>query len=74
VIGLLHDKMSYFSGFGYLMLYNLILVLPLAVVLWVAADKVIVEKFQQWKKEKTKGVRLWAGIVMIVLGFIIFSL
>ncbi len=74
VIGLLHDHATYFSGFGYLTLYNLILVLPLAVVLWIAADKVIVEKAQQWKKEKTKGVRLFAGIIMILLGFFIFWL
>ena len=74
VIGLLHDRMTYFAGFGYLWLYNLILILPLAVVLWIAADKAIVAKAQQWKKEKTKGVRLWAGIIMIILGFLIFSL
>ena len=42
VIGLLHDKMTYFAGFGYLMLYNLILILPLVVVLWISADKAIV--------------------------------
>lgn len=74
VIGLLHDKMTYLAGFGYLWLYNLILVLPLVVVLWISSDKAVVEKAQQWKKEKTKGVRLWAGIVMIILGFLIFSL
>ena len=74
VIGLLHDKLTYFAGFGYLALYNLILVLPLIVVLWIASDKVIVDKAQQWKREKTKGVRLWAGIIMIILGFFIFWL
>ncbi len=74
VIGLLHDKMTYFAGFGYLMLYNLILILPLVVVLWISADKVIVEKAKQWRREKTKGVRLWAGIAMVILGFLIFSL
>lgn len=74
VIGLLHDHATYFTGLGYLTLYNLILTLPLIVVLWVSADKVIVAKAQEWKKNKTKGVRLWAGIVMIILGFLIFSL
>ncbi len=74
VIGLLHDKMTYFAGFGYLALYNLILILPLIVVLWIASDKIVVLKAQEWKKEKTKGVRLWAGIIMIILGFFIFWL
>ena len=74
VIGLLHDKMTYFAGFGYLLLYNAILVIPLVVVLWISSDKVIVEKAQQWKREKTKGVRLYAGIAMILLGILIFFL
>jgi cytochrome c biogenesis protein CcdA len=74
VIGLLHDHTTYFMGFGYLTLYNLILILPLSVVLWIAADKVIVDKMQQWKRTNTKGLRLWVGIIMIVLGFFIFSL
>jgi cytochrome c biogenesis protein CcdA len=74
VIGLLHDHATYFTGLGYLTLYNLILVLPLVVVLWISADKAIVAKAQEWKKNKAKGVRLWAGIVMIILGFLIFTL
>ncbi len=74
VIGLLHDHTTYFTGLGYLTLYNLILILPLAGVLWISADKMMVAKAQKWKKEKTKGVRLLAGIVMIILGFLIFSL
>lgn len=74
VIGLLHDKLTYFAGLGYLLLYNLILILPLAAVLWIASDKVVVKKTQQWKKEKTKGVRLWAGVVMIILGILVLFL
>ena len=72
VIGLLRDQVTYFTGFGYLVLYNLILALPLSVVLWVAADKTIVDKVQEWKKANTKWVRFWTGIVMIILGVLIF--
>jgi len=71
VIGLLHDRGTYFGGFSYLGLYNLILVLPLATVLWIASDKGIVAKVQHWKKEKTKGIKLWVGVAMIILGFLI---
>ena len=74
VIGLLHDHSTYFTGLGYLTIYNLILVLPLIAALWIAADKLVVEKVKEWKRNKMKGVRLWAGIIMIVLGFFIFSL
>lgn len=74
VIGLLHDTATYFSGFGYLVLYNMILSLPLAAVLSVAADKTVVGTMQEWKKRKTKGLRLWAGIAMFLLGLLIFAL
>ncbi|TSA45199.1 hypothetical protein D4R51_02260 [bacterium] len=72
VIGLLRDQVTYFSGFGYLVLYNLILALPLAVVLWIAADKMIVDKVQEWKKTNMRGVKFWAGIIMIIIGILIF--
>ncbi|MFW0838182.1 MAG: cytochrome c biogenesis CcdA family protein [Candidatus Komeilibacteria bacterium] len=72
VIGLLHDQFTYFAGFGYLVLYNLILVLPLIIVLWLAADKTIVGKLQEWKRTNLSGVRFWAGIAMIIIGVLIF--
>ncbi|MFA5831818.1 MAG: cytochrome c biogenesis protein CcdA, partial [Candidatus Paceibacterota bacterium] len=37
VIGLLRDQVTYYAGFGYLLLYNLILIVPLIAVLWVSA-------------------------------------
>ncbi|OGI71196.1 hypothetical protein A3B84_01545 [Candidatus Nomurabacteria bacterium RIFCSPHIGHO2_02_FULL_35_13] len=72
VIGLLRDQVTYFSGFSYLVLYNLILIIPLVAVLWVTADKVIVDKVQEWKRTNMKGVRFWAGLAMIIIGILIF--
>lgn len=71
VIGLLRDQVTYFAGFGYLALYNLILALPLVAVLFISADKTIVDKVQEWKRTNMKGVRFWAGLAMIVLGVLI---
>ncbi|MDI6734387.1 MAG: cytochrome c biogenesis protein CcdA [Patescibacteria group bacterium] len=72
IIGLLRDQVTYFTGFGYLVLYNLILALPLAVVLWIAADKTIVDKAQEWKKTNMKGIKFWTGLAMIIVGILIF--
>ena len=72
VIGLLRDQVTYFSGFGYLVLYNLILIIPLVTVLWITADKIIVDKMQEWKKTNMQGVRFWAGLAMIIIGILIF--
>ena len=62
VIGLLRDQVTYFSGFSYLILYNLILIVPLVAVLWITADKTIVDKMQEWKKTNMREVRFWAGL------------
>ena len=71
VIGLLRDQVTYMSGFGYLLLYNFILIIPLVVVLYIAAQKVLVEKVQMWKRDNMGGLRLWAGIVMIIIGILV---
>jgi cytochrome c-type biogenesis protein len=71
VIGLLHDQVTYLSGFWYLFLYNFVLIVPLALVLWFSADKTVVDKMQEWKRGNLARVRLIAGLVMILLGTLI---
>src|SRR3990167_6946507 len=74
VLGLLHDQATYITGVGYLLLYNLIFILPLVVILLIASDNALVEKVNRWKKSETKHMRIWGGIAMVVLGFVIFFL
>lgn len=71
VIGLLHDSATYATGVGYLVLYNLILIVPLVAVLFIAADKSIVAKVQEWRRERLSSVRLWGGIAMAILGLLV---
>ena len=71
VIGLLRDQVTYAAGFWYLFLYNVILIVPLALVLWIAADKTMVEKMQEWKLTNLARVRFIAGIAMISIGVLI---
>ena len=74
VLGLLHDQVTYLSGVGYLLLYNLIFILPLVIILLIASDGTLVKKVQEWKKSETKHMRLWDGVAMVVLGLLIFAL
>lgn len=74
VLGLLHDSATYLKGFWYLVLYNLIFVLPLVVILLVASDKRLLEKAQSWQRQESRPMRLYGGVAMIVLGLIIFLL
>ena len=71
VIGLLRDSQTYFAGFWYLLLYNLVLIVPLVLVLWFSADKSVVDKMQEWKRDNLQHVRLIAGVIMIILGALI---
>ena len=71
VIGLLRDQVTYFSGFGYLFLYTIILVAPLVAVLWISADKLLLAKVEEWKISNFKGAKLWAGVAMIIIGLLI---
>src|SRR3989338_4638158 len=72
VIGLLRDQVTYLTGFGYLLLYNLLLIVPLVAVLFIAAKKEMVDKVQIWKRDNLHGVKLWTGIAMIIIGILIF--
>ena len=72
VIGLLKDQVTYMGGFGYLLLYNLILISPMVVVLFISAKKELVDKMQIWKRDNIGGLKLWTGIAMIIIGILIF--
>lgn len=74
VLGLLHDQGTYITGVGYLLLYNLIFILPLVVILFIASDNTLIAKVQEWKRSEIKHMKLWGGIAMIVLGLLIFLL
>mgnify|MGYP001587398776 CR=1 FL=1 len=71
VLGLLHDQTTFLKGLYYLIFYNLIFVLPLVIILFIASDKNLLEKVQAWKKSETAKMRLWSGMAMILLGVII---
>ncbi len=73
VLGLLRDNATYFSGLGYLVLYNLIFILPLVIILLIASDQTLLTKVQAWRKSETGKMRLWSGIAMILLGLLIFA-
>lgn len=72
VLGLLHDQATYFRGLGYLLFYNAIFVLPLAIILLISSDAALLEKVKIWQQKERGLMRFGGGIAMIVLGVIIF--
>ncbi len=73
-VGLLHDKTTQLQGFGYLLLYNLIFVLPLVLILAVATDARVLGRLERWQQGDKKSVRWIMGILMVLLGLLIFWL
>lgn len=74
VIGLLHDRATHAVGLGYLLLYNAIFILPLVVILLLAADRALLARIEAWKKRNTGAMRLWGGQAMVLLGLLIFAM
>ena len=72
VLGLLHDQATYLKGTGYLLIYNLVFILPLAVILLMASDKILLEKVRAWQQKENRLMRFGGGVAMIILGAIIF--
>ncbi|MBI2063999.1 MAG: hypothetical protein HYT65_03355 [Candidatus Yanofskybacteria bacterium] len=74
VLGLLHDSVTYLKGFGYLVFYNAVFVLPLVIILSIASNQSVLEKVQAWQNQERKQERLIAGVLMAALGALIFLL
>lgn len=72
VLGLLHDQETYLSGVGYLLLYNLIFILPLVIILAIASNKSLLENVQSFQQKEKKLMHFAGGIAMVILGFVIF--
>jgi len=74
VLGLLHDQATRLAGLGYLLLFNVIFILPLVIFLFIASERSLLERIQAWKRSETGNMKFWSGVVMVLLGLIIFAL
>ncbi len=71
VLGLLHDQSTYAKGILYLLFYNLIFIIPLLIILFIASEKSLLDKVRIWQKNESGKMRLYGGIAMVLLGIII---
>jgi cytochrome c biogenesis protein CcdA/glutaredoxin len=68
ILGLLGDRMTLVEGIPYLLLYNLIFVLPLILILIVMYWGGTPERMEAFRAGNKRWVRLVMGIVMVALG------
>ncbi|MCX6688361.1 MAG: hypothetical protein NTZ39_01465 [Methanoregula sp.] len=72
ILGLVSTNYTLAEGLPYLILYNLIFVLPLVVILALVAFRLNPERADVWRVRHRKVLRLAVGIAMILLGVLIF--
>jgi len=71
IIGLLAAKVTYIRGVAYMLIYNVMFVIPLIIILAFASNKRVTNKLYDFEQSESKYMTLLSGIVMIILGAII---
>jgi len=68
ITALLAAKTTYWVGFAYLLLYNLMFVMPLLIILALAFNPLILVKLGEWQAKNSRSYRLLMGVLMVGLG------
>lgn len=70
IITLLNAKTTLAWGIAYLVLYNIMFVLPLIIILLLVGNRVTAKAWANWERQHSLQIRLWYGLTMIALGLI----
>ncbi|MFA5267743.1 MAG: cytochrome c biogenesis protein CcdA [Methanoregula sp.] len=73
ILGLMGRDMTVMAGLPWLILYNLVFVLPLVLVTLLAAYGVSPDRAERWRTKNKRTVRVIIGIILVVLGLVILS-
>lgn len=71
ILGLLSDKTSFWQGFAYLLLYNLIFVLPLIIIYLLTTNRMVAEKMINFWENLGRKSQLIMGIAMLGVAVLI---
>ncbi|MFZ3166921.1 MAG: cytochrome c biogenesis protein CcdA [Candidatus Methanoperedens sp.] len=74
VIGLLSLQSTLAQGILYLLLYNLMLIIPLVAVLLASSNRKVVDKMVAWQSGNKARMRLLMGSFMVAMGFVILEI
>ena len=73
VLSLLAAQSSALAGFGYLVLYNALFVLPLVGILLLASARPALNRLAHWNLHHREWVRLGLGTGVVLMGFVILA-
>lgn len=69
-IGLLSVKATFILGVLYLLLYNLMFILPLVFIFLIAGNKFVLNKISLWQQKNILRAKKTMGLIMIILGLL----
>jgi cytochrome c biogenesis protein CcdA len=70
ILSMMSTTFTFQEGLPYLIVYNIIFVLPLIVILLVVSFGLSPERVHSWRLENRRLLRLAIGVVMIAIGFV----
>ncbi len=73
ILGMLAAKTTFAKAILYLIMYNLIFVVPMAAIVLAMYFGLPPEKAETWRKEKVRLLHLIAGIILMALGIVILG-
>lgn len=68
ILGLLSAQTTYIEGLGYLLIYNVMFVLPLVAILLALGNRRTLGQVSRWEAQHKQALKLGQGLVMIALG------
>lgn len=71
ITALLASQTSFLSGFTYLLLYNLMFVMPLIILLALSTNPYTLVKIGEWQQKHKRTQKLVMGLFMIAIGALI---
>jgi len=72
-IGPLAAQASFAAGLAYLVLYNLLFVLPLIAMLGVAGSRPVLNRLGRWQLHNRARLKLGLGLLAAVLGLMLLA-
>lgn len=73
ILGLLASKVTFAKAISYLVLYNLIFILPMLIIVFAMYWGLPPEKAEDWRKNKIRLLHLIAGLILVALGIMILG-
>jgi cytochrome c-type biogenesis protein len=70
-LALLSQKATYFKGAGYLLLYNLMFVMPLILIFVASTNRFVTEKIINWNEKNSPVFRLTISTITIIMGSVL---